>query len=85
MNLKEQMNQIYSNAPLEKIPWNIQLAPAIVTPLLIPACDSVHDNTSSAGRERTIVPPGSRKQPRRTSSQRDRPQAIKTNWRGFPG
>ena len=30
MNLKEQMNQIYSNAPLEKIPWNIQNPPNLL-------------------------------------------------------
>jgi len=27
MNLKEQMEQIYQNAPAEKIPWNIQQPP----------------------------------------------------------
>ena len=30
MGLKEQMNQIYGNAPLEKIPWNIQNPPDLL-------------------------------------------------------
>ena len=45
MNLKEQMNQIYSNAPLEKIPWNIQNPPNLLVEAVesgqIPPCRAV--------------------------------------------